>query len=45
MRLAIEAIGKQRFDVRPAEFPGRQADAVDNEEFRFGAVGSFVLIG
>ena len=37
MRIRIEIPGKELIDPRAAELPGRQADAVHNDEFRKGA--------
>jgi hypothetical protein len=45
MRVAINAVGEEMLDVRTTEAAGRQADAVNHDQFRTGAFRSIVLIG
>lgn len=45
MFIRIELIQEQAFNVTPAKYPRRQADAVDDNQIQLVALGSGVIVG
>ena len=45
VRGGVEPVGEQLHDARPAEFPRRQADVMDDEKIYRAARGALVAIG